>query len=117
MPRRSQKSRWVSGFLDVLSGSRQRPTSWAACFVWIFLRLGGVVRDRIQNAGRPGCVWRDAKHRVRDARVPRKHRRSIGSTENVEEAVSVDFPRNSVIVDRALVRACSLTVRRLQNRP
>jgi len=81
-----------SASVPLAVGRVSRPTSWPACFVWIFLRLGGVVRDRIQNAGRPGCVWRDAKHRVRDARAPRKHRRSIGSTENVEEPRSLRIP-------------------------
>jgi hypothetical protein len=34
---------------------------------------------------RPECVWRDAKHCVRDARAPLNSLCSIRSTENIEE--------------------------------
>src|SRR5258708_1994711 len=42
--------------------------------------------DRPQREANPECVWRDAKHRARDARAPRNRRGRIGSAEIVEEA-------------------------------
>jgi len=36
---------------------------------------------------------------------------------NQSRWISLDFPRNRAIMDRALERACSLAVRRLPNRP
>ena len=78
-----------SASVPLAVGRVSRPTSWPDPFLWILLRLGGVARDPIQSGGRPGCIWRDAKYRARDARAPRKHRRSIWSTENVEEPISI----------------------------